>query len=480
MIDSIRSFIISIFEQAASGIVANLFATIIIAVLGLGGGILIVEINPRFRAWAKDIIVALWKKRALILLAVLAIVLFAYGSLLRSVSVGSTDYSPTLKAIQDRGRLRCGINVSLRGMGALDQDLDDEDASARLKQVNEDDIPYYDLDPSNVHGLDIDFCRAVSVAIFGTEAGLDSWDAVYSSTNGRFEAVRDGYVDVLFRNTSWTNERDFNQEVDFGIPYFYDKLAILIDNKEGNIETGNGFGPLVDGRKVCVSKGTTTYENMLLLKENSVKDEISFDLKTERFDGEEIDSSRKAFDAFFGVRGECDAVASDQSQIVSTLFGVDGCDDCYPVYGDNSSEVTPVELLSPVLPEGDPVWRSLIDNVIYTTIRAEELGISQDAVINSTASGVSSQEFLRPKRSENYWKKLGIKNNEYPAVSVIEAVGNYGEIYTRNLDEIYSKYLDNVGESPDLLNSSLEVYLKDSRGPNRILRDGGVLISPPR
>jgi general L-amino acid transport system substrate-binding protein len=456
------------------------FATIIIAVLSLGGGILIVEINPRFRELAKKSILALWKRRALILSTALAVVLFAYVSLRQSVSLGSIDYSPTLKSIQDRGRLRCGVNVSLQGMGAFDEAVDDDEISANIRRVNNGDLPYYDLNPSEIHGLDVDFCRAVSAAIFGAEFGVDNWDAVYSSTSGRFETIRNGHADILFRNTSWTNERDFNQGVDFGIPYFYDQLAILINNKNGAINPSGNLKELFNGRRICVSKGTTSYDNMFLFKNNSSKDEINFELKTERFNQEEINSSSDAFDAFFGERGECDAIASDRSQIVSTLSTVDNSKDYYLMYGDNSNEVTAVELLSPVLPEGDYVWKSLVDNVIYTTIRAEELGISQKEVIDSTVSGIVSEEFLRPRENENYWKDLEIEGNDYPVVSIIKGVGNYGEIYNRNLGEIYQDHLNRIDVPSQFTVSSPEIYIQESRGPNRLLRDGGVLVSPPR
>ncbi|MEM9005762.1 MAG: hypothetical protein AAGE59_19835, partial [Cyanobacteria bacterium P01_F01_bin.86] len=136
----------------------------------------------------------------------------------------------------------------------------------------------------------------------------------------------------------------------------------------------------------------------------------------------------------------------------------------YLMYGDDPNEFISAEILSPILPENDPVWKALINQVVHTVIRADELGISQkniESKLNSDNPFIN--DFLNPDNGKNSWEELNLKNVRNPARSIISTVGNYTEIYEKNLGDLFPK--------------NEEGKLK--RGPNQLVKHGGVLISPP-
>ena len=471
--------IVDFIKDIAIGILVDYVKQILLLAIAAGcGGFIIIRVNPKWERRAQKlrntVLSFIWRKRASLLLLLLLLTVISFFLWSRSITPSMSG--KTLKTIQNRGELRCGVNINLLGLGAtVENSLEDNDTSA-LAKVIRGDLEHYDLSPSKVEGLDVDFCRAVAAAIFGAEASDSKWKAIYFEDSKRLDAVKQGLVDVSFRNTSWTSKRDLLDGVDFGPPNFYDQLTILIRNKSSELDSSGGASELLPGRRICVAKGTTSYSNMEKLRTEQRKNNVNFELITTRGNPPvDIVQTEQAFTAF--LLKECDAVASDRSQIVSRLFAQEReSDEEYLMYGDNSSEATSVELFSPVIAEGDDAWKKLISQVIFTTIYAEEIGVSQKDVKNSNTDGFKIESFLRPDDEDNYWKLLEIRNNQFPARSIIQSVGNYREIFDRNLGKIYEEHFNSINRKNV---SSSEIYIQELRGPNRLLKNGGVLVSPP-
>mgnify|MGYP001793568664 CR=1 FL=1 len=441
------------FETIIQDLWQEILVALILATLGLLLGALFWDpesqsstpIQGVLNQFGKDAWKYCHKKRDYILLATV----FLLAALLAYQFILAGSSSRTLNHVLREGKVTCGVNVVTPGFGFKG------DNSIQNKDITKDDV----------EGFDIDFCKAVSAALFGT---AENWEPVYLNEEERFEEVRKGNVDVAFRNTSWTADRDHSKGVDFGPPNFYDQLAILVHAKDV-VDPSGGVEDIIGGKNICVATETTTYDNMLIYEgELETTQSIEIDVVKAQTSND-IRNTDQAFTAFFSERGSprtCDAVASDSSQVVGEKFKRTNPED-YIIYGDDPNEFIAAELLSPIVPENDSLWKSLIAQVVYTTIRAEELEINQDNVRGffnapSDTVGPLTKNFLKPDKSHNFWKKI-TKENPYPVLSIIETVGNYGEIYENNLKGIY----------PDEENGEVK------RGANKLVKYGGALISPP-
>lgn len=323
-----------------------------------------------------------------------------------------------LSEVQKRGVLRCGVNGYLDGF-SIERN-------------------------GNYEGFDVDFCRAVAAAITGNDANV-----VFENLTDdqRLDAVEKGDVDVLFRNTSWTVGRDLERNIRFGPSIFYDEQAILVP-ADSDIEQASDL----EGKAICVLEDTTSRENIESYLEQL---NIEFFPITERSGGTKFEDNEAVFQAY-GDQGSnlCDAVTSDLSQINIWISKLNE-PDSHKVLPDLKISQ---ELLSPVLVAGDERWSEVIRYVVYSTIRAAELGIDTQNIDDFSESDelvITSFLGLDDARIEQHiGDVLGIRRKF--AQYVIESVGNYDEIYTRNLGELI----------PD-------------RGYNSLWRNGGLLIAPP-
>lgn len=310
-----------------------------------------------------------------------------------------------LAKVQARGRLVCGINGTLAGFGRVDPNGD-------------------------VAGFDADFCRVVAAAVFGDATKVDF---VQVAAADRFPKIQAGEIDVLVRNTTFTFERDTQQGAEFGPVIFYDGQTFLT-RKADNIADVKGL----DGATVCVIKGTTTEQNLAdIISVNAIKAEsVSF---------ENID---QVFEAFTANR--CDAVTSDRSQLSSRLAtSPDGSS--WVIMESNFSK----EPLAPVWKAGDAQWGDLVRWAVYATIIAEEYGVSSENVDARTADATLAPEAKRLLGVEGELNAyLGLDKGW--AVAIVKQVGNYGEIYDRNI-------------------GSLGI----ARGPNNLWTNGGLIYAPP-
>lgn len=319
----------------------------------------------------------------------------------------ATSNASLLQTVLERGNLICGVNGGLAGFGNLEAD-------------------------GSYTGFDADFCRAVAAALFNDPAAVEF---VPLSASERFTAVQAGTVDVLFRNTTWTLSRDTTVFLDFGPTIFYDGQGMMVRQTDPPIEGLDGLA----GATICVQSGTTTELNLTdQFRARSIEFEpLVFD---------DIDATYTAYD-----EGRCDAVTSDRSQLIARRTTMQNPDEHTIL-----NVVISKEPLAPAVVQGDSQWRDVIDWVVFATIQAEEFGI--DSTNIDTFLETESPDIRRFLGIEgDLGVGLGLENDF--AVRIIGQVGNYAEIYDRNL-------------GPDT------VFNLD-RGPNALWTQGGLLYAPP-
>ncbi|MEW6049353.1 MAG: amino acid ABC transporter substrate-binding protein [Bacillota bacterium] len=307
--------------------------------------------------------------RRVLVLAALAVVALA-----PAVSAGTLD-----KVVQ-RGRLICGVNGGLPGFGYLNPD-------------------------GTWSGFDVDFCRAVAAAVLGNPNAVEF---VPLTAAQRLPAVQTGEVDVLFRNTTFTLIRDTDNRLNFAPPTFYDGQGFMVRKSAGVRELRD-----LSGASVCVQTGTTTELNLAdtMRALNIPYTPVVF---------EEIDTTYNAYE-----QGRCDAVTSDRSQLAARRSVMRDPDEHVILEATISKEP-----LAPVVAHGDDQWYDVIKWVVYATFFAEEMGIASNNV--DSFRNTRNPEVRRFLGLEgNLGRALGLRPDW--AVQIIKGVGNYGEIYDRNL-----------------------------------------------
>ncbi len=317
-----------------------------------------------------------------------------------------------LGRVRERGRLICGTNADLPGFG------------------------FYDSVRARWSGFDVDFCRAVAAAVLGDAAAVEFVALNTSGTNERFEAVRSGAVDVLFRNTTWTLGRDTSQ-LAFGPTTFHDGQTFMV-----RVDAGVDSSADLAGGRICVARGTTSEQNL----------SDDFAARGITFEAVLFDDEGQLYPAY--DRGECDAVTSDSSQLASKLQTLSQPDD-HVILGERISR----EPLGPAFIEGDEQWRDVVSWVVFATFYAEELRVDRADVAELAADSDDPRVRRLLGAEGEFGASLGLSNDF--AYQIISQVGNYGDIYERNLGP----------DTPFAL----------ERGPNKVwnLGAGGVLASPP-
>ena len=309
-----------------------------------------------------------------------------------------------LALVQERGMLICGINGGLPGFSFLDS------ASGETT------------------GFDADFCRAVAAAVLG-DPTLVEFRTLNADARG--PALQSQEIDVLIRNTTWTVTRDTDWGL-FAPTTFYDGQGMMVRSADGIESLAD-----LEGATICVQTGTTTELN---LADTFGAEGIDF---TPLPFGE-IEQTYSAYD-----EGSCDAVTSDRSQLLAQRTTLGSPDDHVIL-----DVVMSKEPLGPVVPHGDEAWFNVVKWVVFATFEAEERGITQDNVADMVDSDNPIIARLLGADGD-----LGLRLEPDWVVDVISAVGNYGEIYDRNLGP---------GTPFDL-----------DRGPNSLWTDGGLLYAPP-
>ncbi|MFQ5922147.1 MAG: amino acid ABC transporter substrate-binding protein [Anaerolineales bacterium] len=316
-------------------------------------------------------------------------------------------YGETLKAVQERGTLICGVNNQLPGFGYLNP-------------------------AGDFAGFDVDFCRALSAAIFGDP---DKVEYRPLTAKERFTALAAGEVDVLIRNTTWTLTRDSELGVNFVHTTFYDGQGMMVLKD-------SGFTTLedLDGGSICVATGTTTELNL-----------------ADQFAARGLEYTPVVFetaDEVFAAYGEerCDGVTTDKSGLVSRRTVTTNPDD--HVIMDVTMSKEP---LGPVVRHGDDQWHDIVQWLVFAIFQAEEFGITSANVDGMVGTAEDPNVMKLLGLEGEMGQKLGLSDDW--AVNAIKMVGNYAEIYDRNLGP---------GTPFNL-----------PRGLNSLYTEGGLLYAPP-
>jgi general L-amino acid transport system substrate-binding protein len=315
-----------------------------------------------------------------------------------------TATAQTLKTVKDRGSLICGVSQGLPGFSTPD-------------------------DKGNWTGLDVDFCRAIAAAILNDPSKVKFTPL---SAKDRFEPLKSGDIDVLSRNTTWTSSRDalFN----FAAITYYDGQGFLVRKA---LKVNSALE--LNGASVCTQTGTTTELNLAdYFRANNMKYEvIAFG---------SADETVKAYEA-----GRCDAFTTDVSQLYAERLKLANVNDHAIL-----AEIISKEPLGPLVRHGDDQWFDVVKWVHYAMLNAEELGVSQKTVGDAQKS--NQPEIRRLVGAEGaYGEQLGLTKDW--VVRIVKHVGNYGEVYDRNLGT----------------GSKLNI----SRGLNRLWTKGGIQYAPP-
>jgi general L-amino acid transport system substrate-binding protein len=296
------------------------------------------------------------------------------------LGVPSLAGAQTLKAVQERGALNCGVSQGLPGFS-------EKDASGAWS------------------GFDVDFCRAIAAAIFN-DAGKVNF--VPLNAVERWDAIKSGKIDVLSRNSTWTLSREVELALVFAGVTYYDGQGFLV-RRARNVTSALELG----GTKICVQTGTTTELNLGdFFSANGMKFElVSLQTATEVV---------KAYND-----GRCDVFSSDVSQLYAERLNL-----TKPAEHMILADIISKEPLGPAVRRGDEQWLNIVKWVHFAMINAEELGVGMKTLEEALKSEKPDVKRLLG-RDNDYGKLLGLTNDW--AARVIRLVGNYSEVFERNV-----------------------------------------------
>ena len=312
----------------------------------------------------------------------------------------------TLKRTVQRGEVLCGVNTGLPGFSNPD-------------------------DKGNWTGFDVDFCRAVAAAIFDDPKKTKF---IPLDANERFKELQNRRVDILSRNSTWSMSRETSYDLYFPAVAYYDGAGFMIPTSR-KINSALAL----DGSKVCVQEGTTTELNLAdYFRANNIKyQELKFG---------KLEEALKAYKS-----GQCDTFTSDVSQLYALRLRLSK-----PTDHEILPDVISKEPLAPVVRQRDDDWMMIVKWTLYAMINAEELGVTSKNIDEALKS--KKPDVMRLVGTEGaYGEELGLTKDW--AVRIIRHVGNYGEVYDRN-----------VGS---------ESKLKIPRGLNQLWNAGGIQYAPP-
>ena len=318
---------------------------------------------------------------------------------------GVAGGSSRLDTVKSRGQLICGVDGGIPGFSFVDA--------------------------GEYSGLDVDVCKAVAAAVLGDPTAVEYRNL---DSTERFEALKGGEVDMLSRNTTWTVSRDTSVGMEFGPTTFYDGQGMMVRESSG-ITDLQGLA----GRTVCVEAGTTTELNL-----------------TDQFRQLDIDATPQTFqsaDAAYAAyeAGSCEGMTSDKSQLVARRSTLSNPDEHVLLEVTMSKEP-----LGPLTINNDSAWFDVVKWVTYALIQAEEFDLTADNI--AEAANSDNPDIKRFVGAEGtLGEDMGLPNDF--VVQAVSAVGNYGEIFERNLGQGSQFQLD--------------------RGQNALYTDGGLMYSPP-
>jgi general L-amino acid transport system substrate-binding protein len=312
----------------------------------------------------------------------------------------------TLKRTIKRDAVLCGVNTGLPGFSIPD-------------------------DKGNWSGFDVDICRAVAAAIFNDPNKVKF---IPLDASERFKELRNRKVDILSRNSTWSMSRETEYGLNFAGIAYYDGEGFMV-RKSRNVDSGLEL----DGSKVCVQANTTTQLNLAdYFRANNIKyQELNFS---------KLDDVLKAYDS-----GECDVLTTDVSQLYALRLRL-----TKPGEHTILPDVISKEPLAPVVRQRDDEWLLIVKWTLYAMLNAEELGVTSKNIDEALKS--KKPDVMRLVGTEGaYGEEIDLSKDW--AARIIRHVGNYGEVYERN-----------VGTG-----SKLAI----PRGLNQLWNAGGIQYAPP-
>ncbi|MFT5721151.1 MAG: general L-amino acid transport system substrate-binding protein [Motiliproteus sp.] len=321
--------------------------------------------------------------------------------------VAGAQAASTLEAVKDKGFVQCGVSTGLAGFSSPDEE-------------------------GNWQGMDVDLCRAIAAATLGDASKVKY---IPLTAKERFTALQSGEIDVLSRNTTWTQTRDTTLGLNFAGVNYYDGQGFMVKKTLGVKNASE-----LDGAAVCISSGTTTELNLsdYFRAHGMTFSPVVFDTS---------DQTVQGFEA-----GRCDMLTSDQSQLYALRIKLADPDSAIVL-----PEVISKEPLGPVVRQGDDQWLNIVKWSLNAMINAEELGLTA-ANIDQMKADSTNPSVARFVGVEGP-KGSGLELNDDWAYQIIKQVGNYGEGFERN-----------VGTG-----SPLNI----ARGVNALWSDGGFMYAPP-
>jgi general L-amino acid transport system substrate-binding protein len=330
----------------------------------------------------------------------------ALVSLVSSLLIATPASAQTLNKVKARGSVNCGVNTGLIGFATHDAQ-------------------------GSWSGFDVDLCRALAAAIFNDPKKVTF---VPLETTDRFPALVSDRVDVLSRNTTWTIAREATLKVNFAAVTYYDGQGFLV-RRNMNVSTALELA----NSTVCAQENTTSVLNFVdYFKANNIRYTLVALASA--------DDMLKAYDG-----GRCTVVTSDTSQLSAQRLSLKSPDD-HVVLPDVISK----EPLGPVVRFGDDQWLGIVKWTHYAMLNAEELGVNSQNVDEALKSTKPDVKRLIGTE-DNHGEQIGLTKDW--AVRIVRHVGNYSEVFERNIGN----------------GSRLAI----PRGLNSLWSNGGIQYAPP-
>ena len=329
-----------------------------------------------------------------------------FAALLATLIAASPAQAYTKEEVVKRGFVQCGVSTGSPGFSSVDSH-------------------------GQWTGLDVDICRAVAAAILGDAQKVEFLPL---AENESFTALLTGEVDILSRHSTWTYFRDAALAVHFAGISYYDGQGVLIARKL-NVE----HLPDLARVKLCSPVDSDFAANIVdYMARNTIEyTVVPYDT---------LDLAVKGFD-----REDCDMLSMPRSQLVGLRLGLAEPDSALVL-----PEVIAKDPLGPVVRQGDDAWLNIVRWSLYAMINGEELGVNSKNIAAMQQSDIIEVKRLLGREGA-VGQAIGLKDDW--ALQIIRQVGNYGEVFERNVGSL----------SP----------LNIARGLNNLWSRGGLQYAPP-
>ncbi len=310
-----------------------------------------------------------------------------------------------LAAVEDRGAVRCGVNDVLPGFGIVDE-------------------------AGEFSGFDVDFCKAVAAGVLGDPEAVEY---VPLTADARFTALQGGEIDVLIRNTTWTATRDGQEGATFLFTTFYDGQGMMVP-------AATGFTELEDlaDATICVLSGTTTELNLTAV----------FNARGIPFNPS-VHADNETLQPAYET-GQCEAWTSDSSQLAAFKATIEeaGGEEQFIM-----AEIISKEPLGPAVPDGDSAWAQAVEWSVMAPVAAWEFGLDSSTIGAYDGDDPNILNFIG---DGGFDPGLGLATDMN--VTIVEAVGNYAEMFERHI---------------------VPIGLQLEGSPNDLWTNGGLMYVPP-